>query len=116
MKRNLHKIDATDKILGRLASTIAVLLRGKHKVDFMPHIDGGDMVEVKNFDKIRFTGAKLTQKKYHRTSGYPGGLKTMNLKEKFRVDPKSVLRAAVFNMLPANKLRSRMIKRLKFIK
>lgn len=114
MKRETHIIDATNQVLGRLASKIALLLRGKHKPNFDPSKDEGDFVIVKNVDKIKVTGKKMEKKKYFWHSGYPGGLKVRTLKELFAKDPKEVLRIAVLGMLPKNKLRKRMIKRLKF--
>ena len=75
MERQKHTIDATDRPLGRLATEIATLLRGKHKPEFQPHLDQGDIVEVTNVDKIKFTGKKMEQKKYYRHSGHPGNLK-----------------------------------------
>ncbi len=116
MIRNVHKINADGRIVGRLATEIAVLLRGKHKVSFKPNVDEGDIVEVTNFDKVTFSGNKLKQKKYHHHSGYPGGLKTELVKFKLKNDPKFVLRNAVYHMLPNNKLRASMIKRLKFVR
>ena len=116
MERKLHKIDATDRVLGRLATEIAILIRGKHKVTFQPNVDGGDIVEVSNVDKLKFTGNKMDQKKYYRHSGYPGGLKETGLKKKMAEEPHFVLRNAVVHMLPSNKLRKEMIKRLRFIK
>jgi len=115
MKREIHKIDATDRPLGRLATEIANLLRGKLKVSYLPHKDEGDVVEILNYKKIKFTGKKLEQKKYYSYSGYPGGLKEESLKKKIEKDPKFVLRNAVLHMLPDNKLRKEQIKRLKFI-
>lgn len=115
MKREIHKIDATDKVLGRLASEIAILLRGKHKVEFQPHQDLGDIVEVSNYAKVKLTGNKLEDKKYHHHSGYIGGLKTKTAKQKLEEDPKFLLHNAVYHMLPTNKLRDEMIKRLKFV-
>ena len=112
-ERQLHKIDATDKAIGRMATEIAGLLRGKHKPEFQLNIDIGDEVEVKNIKQAKFTGKKLDQKEYYRHSGYPGGLKTTKLSELFEKNPIEVLRKAVWNMLPKNKLRKEMIKRLK---
>jgi len=114
MKRETHTIDATKKVLGRLATEIAVLLRGKHKPDFVPYKDMGDFVIVKNVKDIRLTGKKIEQKKYYRHSGYPGGLKEIPVKKIFEKNPALVLKKAVFGMLPKNKLRAKMIKRLKF--
>ena len=114
MKREIHTIDATGKVLGRLATEIAVLLRGKHKPDFVPYKDMGDFVVVKNVDKIKVTGKKIEKKKYYRHSGYLGGLKEIPLKKLFEKNPAEVLRKAVWGMLPSNKLRPEQIKRLKF--
>ena len=113
MERKTHTIDATNKVLGRLASQIAVLLRGKHKPDFVPYKDVGDFVIVKNVDKIFFTGKKAEQKKYFRHTGYLGHLKEIPLKKLFKEKPTEILRRAVFGMLPKNKLRAKQIKRLK---
>ena len=116
MTREVHKIDATDKVLGRLASEVAVLLRGKHKVSFQPHVDQGDIVNISNVEKMKFTGKKNEQKTYYRHSGYPGGIKSETLQELLDRKPEEVLRKAVFNMLPKNKLRNEMMKRLRFVK
>lgn len=113
MKRETHKIDASGKILGRLAANIAVLLRGKNKADFAPNKDIGDVVVVENVDKLKVSGKKMSQKKYYRHSGFLGGLKETPLKKLFSENPGRVLEKAVFGMLPGNKLRPRMIKRLK---
>jgi len=115
MKRNVHKIDATGKVFGRLATEIVLLLRGKNKVEFQPHIDAGDYVEVTNFDKVKITGNKLELKMYYHHSRYPGGLIETQMKKKLVEDPKFILRNAVYHMLPKNKLREEMIKRLKFV-
>lgn len=114
MERKTHTIDVSGKILGRLATKIAVLLRGKHKTDFVPYKDMGDFVIVKNVNKIRVTGKKLEKKKYYRHSGFLGSLKEIPLKKLFIKDPAKVLKIAVFGMLPKNKLRAKQIKRLKF--
>jgi len=114
--RKKHTIDAQGKILGRLASEVAVLLRGKYKVDFTPHVDNGDIVEIKNADKIKVTGNKMENKIYYHHSNYPGGLKETKLKKLFAENPEEVIKKAVWNMLPKNKLRAKVIKRLKFIK
>ncbi len=113
MKRETHIIDATGKVLGRLATEIAILLRGKHKADFVPYKDMGDFVMIKNINKIKLTGKKMEQKKYYRHSGYLGGLKEIPLEKVFEKNPDLVLKKAVFGMLPKNKLRAKMIKRLK---
>lgn len=114
MQRETHTIDASGRILGRLATEIAVLLRGKHKPDFMPHKEMGDIVIVKNASKIRVTGKKMDQKTYFRHSGYLGSDKEIPLKVLFKKDPGNVLKIAVYGMLPKNKLRPIQIKRLKF--
>ena len=114
MERQTHTIDARDKVLGRLASQIAVLLRGKQKPDFFPYKDMGDFVVVKNVGKMIITGRKMDQKKYYRYSGYMGGLKETPLKKLFKENPGEVLKKAVYGMLPKNKLREKQIKRLKF--
>ena len=114
MERKTHTIDATNKVLGRLATRIVMLLRGKHKPDFFPHKDMGDLVIIKNVSKMKITGRKMEQKKYYRHSGYMGGLKTTPLKKLFKEKPDEVLRKAVSGMLPKNKLRPRQLKRLKF--
>lgn len=113
MERQTNIIDATNKPLGRLAVEIAILLRGKHRPDFMPNKDGGDFVVVKNIEKIKFTGKKFEQKIYYHHSGFMGGLKEIPLKTLFKKDPIRVLRKSVFGMLPKNKLRAKQIKRLK---
>ena len=116
MIRKTHIIDATDKSVGRLAVKVALLLRGKNKCDFAPHKDMGDIVHVRNMKKVKFTGKKFEQKKYKHHSGYLGGLKEIPLKRVFERSSGDVLKKAVYGMLPNNKLRSNMLKRLKFIK
>lgn len=110
------RIDATNKILGRLASEIAKILQGKHKANFLPYKKCKEVIEVVNVDKIKITGKKLKDKIYWRHSGYPGGLKKVTLKELFEKDPGEVLKRAVLGMLPKNRLRRQRIKRLKIIK
>ena len=109
-----HEIDGTNESLGRLASKIAQILRGKTSPKFQPNILPNEKVFVENADKIRFTGRKLEQKKYYHYSGYPGGLKEKKVKEVFEKNPKEVLRRAVLGMLPKNRLRKEMIKNLIF--
>lgn len=116
MNRETHTIDAANKVLGRLAVEIALLLRGKDKADFMPNKDGGDVVIIKNADKIIVTGKKMDDKMYYHHSGYMGGLKEIPFKKIFKRDPGEVIRRAVYGMLPKNKLRDVQIKRLKFEK
>ncbi|MFA5047556.1 MAG: 50S ribosomal protein L13 [Patescibacteria group bacterium] len=113
--RKTHSIDATDLVLGRLATKIAIILRGKNKATFRPNVDGGDIVEVTNCSKIKFTGKKLEQKEYIWHTTHPGGLKRKKVKDVFSTKPGEVLRVAVMGMLPKNKLRDQMIKRLKII-
>lgn len=113
MDRTTHTIDATGKSLGRLASEIAKLLRGKHKPTWVSYKDIGDFVVVRNIKKLKFTGRKFEQKTYHWHSGYPGGLKERRLRDLFEEDSARVLRKTVLGMLPKNKLRSHQIKRLK---
>lgn len=112
IERKLHKIDATGKAVGRIASEIAIILRGKNKPEYEPHIDAGDIVEVSNIDKLKFTGKKIEQKKYFRYSGYPGGLKEKKMGNLARQNPAEILERAVREMLPPTKLRKDMLKRL----
>ncbi|PIS17340.1 MAG: 50S ribosomal protein L13 [Candidatus Nealsonbacteria bacterium CG09_land_8_20_14_0_10_42_14] len=116
MKRETHTINVADKVLGRVATEVAVFLRGKHKPDFQPNRDGGDFVVIKNADKMKFTGKKLEKKKYFSHSGYLGGLKETPMKKLFSQTPEEVFKRAVWGMLPTNKLRAEQIKRLKFEK
>ncbi len=112
IERKLHKIDATGKTIGRMATSIALVLRGKMKPEYQAHLDLGDIVEVSNLAKAKFTGKKLGQKEYHHYSGYLGGLKTKKMSEVFVKDPGEVLFRAVREMLPPTKLRTDMLKRL----
>ena len=111
--RNWYEIDAEGKILGKIATEIAVRLMGKHKPSYTPHVDGGDYVVVINADKFAVTGKKMLDKKYYRHSGYPGGLKVRSLEEMLEKKPTEVIRKAVERMLPKNKLGNQMINRLK---
>jgi len=113
IKREWHVIDASNEVLGRLATRIANLLMGKHKPLFCRNLDVGDFVVVINADKIRVTGNKIKQKMYHRHSGYPGGLKSVSLEKMMQTHPTRVIENAVKGMLPRNKLNARMMKRLK---
>ena len=106
-------VDATDQTLGRLATQIAVILRGKNKPMFTPHLDCGDYVIVVNAEKIRVTGNKLVEKMYYRHSGYPGGLTETPLKELLRKHPERVIETAVRRMLPKNLLSQKVIQKLK---
>ena len=111
--RNWFVVDATDKILGRVATKIADRIRGKDKPTFTPHTDGGDYVIVINAEKIKVTGQKDTNKKYFKHSLYPGGLKTKTFKELVDSNPERIIEEAVKGMLPKNKLGKSMIKKLK---
>ncbi len=113
MNRTTHTIDATGKALGRLSTQIADLLRGKGKVGFAPNKDEGDFVVVENVDKVLLTGRKFKQKKYHHFTGFIGGMKETTM-EKIaeKKGMKEILRKAVSGMLPRNKLKADMIKRL----
>jgi large subunit ribosomal protein L13 len=112
IKRNLIKIDATGEAIGRLATKISIILRGKNKAEYLPYIDSGDIIEVANIKLAKFTGKKLEQKKYFKYSGYPGGLKTTKIKKLKESKPGEILKLAVKKMLPDNRLRDKMIKRL----
>ena len=114
MERKVYTIDAAGKPLGRLASQIAILLRGKDKPTFVPNKDEGNVVIVKNIKKIDLTGKKKDKKLYYRHSGRPGKLKVIPFKKIFEENPEEVLRKAVLGMLPKTKLRKSQIKRLKF--
>ncbi len=113
IQREWFVIDAKDQTLGRLATQVAVLLRGKHKPIYSPHMDVGDYVIVINADKIRVTGRKLDQKIYYRHSGYPGGLRQRTLREQLQRFPERVIETAVRGMLPKNRLGRKMFKKLK---
>jgi large subunit ribosomal protein L13 len=113
IERLWHVVDAEGQTLGRLASRIATILKGKHKTIYTPHADVGDYVIVINADKIRVTGRKMSQKVYHRHSGYPGGLKSINLRDLLQRHPTRAVEFAVKGMLPKNRLGRRMFKKLK---
>lgn len=109
---SLIKIDATNKRLGRLATEVAQILRGKNSAKFVPNLMPENKVVIYNIDKLVVTGKKYDDKKYYHYSGYPGGMKTRTYKDYFERDPRIVLRKAVLGMLAKNKLRSRIIKNL----
>lgn len=113
IKREWWVVDAQGQTLGRLATRIAQILRGKHKATFAPHMDMGDFVIVVNAEKIHVTGRRLDQKMYYRHSGYPGGLKSVSLREMLEKNPERALQAAVKGMLPKNRLGRAMFKKLK---
>ena len=108
-----YVVDAAGKTLGRLASQIAHRLRGKHKAEYTPHVDTGDYIVVINAEKIHVTGAKRTDKMYHRHTGYPGGLKSMSFEKLIDHAPERVLQGAVKGMLPRNPLGRAMFSKLK---
>jgi large subunit ribosomal protein L13 len=111
--RRWYLVDAEGETLGRLATRIADILRGKGKPEYTPHVDSGDFVIVVNAEKIQVTGNKLDQKMYHRHSGYPGGLRSRTLRQQLERRPTEVIRKAVKGMLPRNKLASAQIGKLK---
>jgi large subunit ribosomal protein L13 len=113
IKRKWCVVDATDKILGRLASNIAARLRGKHKPVYTLHVDTGDFIIVVNADKVRLTGKKWSDKLYHHHTGYIGGLKTASAEELLSKKPEELIRHAVRGMLPKNSLGRTMLKKLK---
>ncbi len=112
IKRERHVIDASDKVLGRLATQVASLLMGKHKPIFSRNLDTGDFVVIINADKVRVTGNKAQQKLYYRHSGYPGGLKSISLEKMMQTHPTRVLEYAVKGMLPHTRLGAGMMKKL----
>ena len=113
IKRDWFVVDATDKVLGRLATELARRLRGKHKAQYTPHMDTGDYIVVVNAEKIRVTGNKETDKKYYRHSGYPGGIKEMSLDKQREHAPERIIQQAVKGMLPKGPLGRAMLRKLK---
>jgi large subunit ribosomal protein L13 len=111
--RKWFVVDASDQVLGRLASHVATILRGKHQPTFTPHVDTGDFVIVINASKVKLTGNKLTQKLYHRYSGYPGGFRSEEARHVLEKKPDFVIKKAVAGMLPKNVLGRQMITKLK---
>ena len=111
--RNWHVIDASDVVLGRLAASVATLLRGKHKATYAPHVDTGDFVVVVNASKIALSGNKAPSKMAYRHSGRPGGLKAVPYGELLANDPRQAVERAVWGMLPKNKLSRQQLKKLK---
>ncbi|ACJ17581.1 50S ribosomal protein L13 [Coxiella burnetii] len=106
-------VNAEGKTLGRLASRIAAILRGKHKAEFTPHVDAGDFVVVINVDKLKITGNKTQDKQYHHHSGYPGGLKTINFADLQAKKPQRILELAIKGMLPKGPLGRQLYRKLK---
>ncbi len=113
VERRWHVVDAEGRILGRLASEVAQLLRGKYRPTYTPHMDNGDFVVIVNAAKVKVTGDKAEQKRYYRHSGYPGGLKEMSLARMLETRPERVLQAAVKGMLPHNRLSRQLLRHLK---
>ena len=113
VERQWFVIDATDQVLGRLASEVAAILRGKHKPTYTPNVDTGDFVIIINAEKVRLTGNKLSQKKMRHHSGYPGGLKEMDYRTVLQRKPEKAIEAAVKGMLPHNRLGAQMYRKLK---
>ncbi|MFY9402256.1 MAG: 50S ribosomal protein L13 [Candidatus Omnitrophota bacterium] len=113
IKRNWYLVDVKGKVLGRFASKVAVILRGKHKPIYTPHVDTGDAVVIINAAKLRVTGRKAKQKVYRRYSGYPSGLKEVPFEVMFKKKPETVVKLAIRRMLPKGKLGTDMLKKLK---
>ncbi|NIA08750.1 MAG: 50S ribosomal protein L13 [Nitrospiraceae bacterium] len=113
IERKWYVVDASDKVLGRLASQVAMRLRGKHKPIFTPHLDTGDFIIIINADKIRLTGKKLDKKLYYRHSGYLGHLKSTTARRMLEKKPAEVFRLAVRRMLPKNRMGRHQLKKLK---
>lgn len=112
-KRNWVLIDLENQVVGRAASRVANILRGKHRPTFVPHVDNGDFVVAINASKVRLTGNKLKDKHYRRHSGYPGGLKDITAEKLLTKNPERIFREAVWGMLPKNRLSRQLIKKLK---
>jgi large subunit ribosomal protein L13 len=113
IKRDWHLADAEGQVLGRLATKVATILKGKHKTIFQPNMDVGDFVVVINVDKLKVTGNKYLDKIYYSHSGFPGGLKEINFKDLIQKNPERLFRHAIKGMLPKGRLGNRMIKKLK---
>ena len=113
IKRDWFVIDASDKVLGRLATTVADRLRGKHKPEYTPNIDTGDYIVIINAEKVRVTGRKFTDKKYYRHSGYPGGLKETTFDKMQEKAPEEIIKKAVKGMMPKGPLGREMFRKLK---
>ena len=113
IKRDWYVVDAEDQVLGRLASRVASILRGKHKPVFTTHVDTGDFVVVVNADKIKVTGSKLSNEVYYHHTGYPDGLKSKTMGKFLKEKPEEFVRSSIRGMLPKNKLGRAMLKKLK---
>jgi len=113
IERKWYLIDAKDKILGRVATKAAIILRGKHKIDYTPNFDMGDFAVIINAKSIALSGKKLEQKKYFCHSNYPGGLKSESLKNLMKIKPTEPLRLAIEGMIPKNRLKAKQVERIK---
>ena len=113
VKRDWLLVNASGETLGRLATKVAMILRGKHKPIYTPHVDTGDFVVIINAEKINLTGKKMENKRYYHHTGYPGGIKSITVKDMLKKEPKNVIKFAVKGMLPKNPLGRMMIKKLK---
>lgn len=113
IQRKWYVIDATDKVLGRVASLVASYLRGKHKAEYTPHVDTGDYIIIVNAEKIRVTGKKAEDKIYHRNTGYPGGIRSITFEKLIQHHPEEALELAIKGMLPKNPLGREMFRKLK---
>ncbi len=113
VEKQWYVVDASDLVLGRLATRVATILKGKHRPEYTPHVDCGDHVVVINADKIRVTGSKESDKLYHHHTGHPGGLKTVSLAEQRERHPERIITAAVKGMMPKNPLGRAMLKKLR---
>ncbi|RMG73045.1 MAG: 50S ribosomal protein L13 [Nitrospirae bacterium] len=113
VERKWYVVDASGKVLGRMASQIASYLRGKHKPQFTPNVDTGDFIVVINAEKVKLTGKKMEQKVYYHHTGYPGGLKAETARKRLQRKPEQVVMDAVKGMLPKNRLGRKMLKKLK---
>ena len=116
IKNNWHLIDAENTVVGRLAAYISLILRGKNKSQYTPHMDNGDFVVVTNIEKIKFTGKKFNNKKYYRHTGYPGGLKSSTPSLLINKKPEEILKLAVKRMLPGGPLAKKQLLKLKIYK
>ena len=113
LENNWYEIDAKDAVVGRLATIISKIIRGKNKTNFTPHMDNGDFIVVKNIEKIKFTGKKFENKKYYRHTGYPGGIKEITPKKLYEKKPQEALKLAVKRMLPTGPLAKKQLTKLK---
>lgn len=113
VRRDWYQIDASNRVLGRLATEVARRLRGKHKAEYTPHVDTGDYIVITNAEKVRVTGRKYDEKMYYSHSGYPGGIKEMSFKKMQAENPVRIIEKAVKGMLPKNPLGREMYRKLK---